>query len=174
MRAKVDKMGGNRFLVSTEGTPASAFAHANMRLSFAQVAYGEFTAEADTQTSFLCPELTVRQLKYKRAVRGVFQETVGRVHPALRNPDVHFPSKQKVLGPLLSRVGAGGDDPVWEGMVGVNGGTKRRKQELRVKEAFATTGNMPGRWLPSWKCGSEMVVGIATRVETPVEVVIRM
>lgn len=142
-------------------------------MSFVQVAYGEFTAEAYTQTTFLCPELTIRQLKHKRAVRGVSQETVGRVHPALSNPDGRFCSKQK-LGPVLSRIGAGGNDPAWEGVVGVNGGAKRRKQELRVKEAFATTGNAPGRWLPSWKCGSEMAVGIATRVETPVEVVIRM
>lgn len=137
------------------------------------MSYGELTDEAHTQTTFLCPELTIRQLKHKRAVRGVSQETMGRVHPALGDPDDRYRLNQK-LGPLLSRAGAGGDDPVWGGVVGLNGGTKRRKQEPRAKEAFATTRNVPGQWLPSWNCGSEMAVATTTRVETPVEVVIHM
>ncbi len=45
--------------------------------------YGDFTEEADTMTTFLCPELTMRQLRRLPAARDV-PESVGRVVPALK------------------------------------------------------------------------------------------
>ncbi|CAM9951563.1 unnamed protein product, partial [Laminaria digitata] len=52
-----------------------------------EVGYGDFTDETNTQTTFLCPELTMRQMQRLPAVRGFVAETVGRYHPALKYPD---------------------------------------------------------------------------------------
>lgn len=51
-------------------------------ISLLQVTYGDFTEEAGTMTTFLCPELTMRQLRRPPAERNV-PENVGRVVPAL-------------------------------------------------------------------------------------------
>lgn len=54
---------------------------------FLQVAYGDFAEEAGLQTSFLCPELTVRQLRRRRlsAAKNLAPESVGRVVPTLKH-----------------------------------------------------------------------------------------
>lgn len=49
-----------------------------------QVAYGDFTAEGPTQTAFVCPELTLRQVKRRASRQALPPEVVGPVYPALR------------------------------------------------------------------------------------------
>lgn len=50
-----------------------------------QVPYGDLAAEAGTMTTFLCPELTMRQLKRLPPPRGLAPESTGRVVPALKD-----------------------------------------------------------------------------------------
>lgn len=56
-------------------------------ISFSKVGYGDFTEEAGSQTSFLCPELTIRQLRRRRLPdeKTIAPESVGRVVPALKH-----------------------------------------------------------------------------------------
>lgn len=49
-----------------------------------QVGYGDLTEEVGTMTTYLCPELTIRQLRRLPAGRGLLPENVGRVYPALK------------------------------------------------------------------------------------------
>lgn len=49
-----------------------------------QVGYGDLTEEAGTMTTYLCPELTIRQLRRNQAERA-HPESVGRVYPALKH-----------------------------------------------------------------------------------------
>eukprot|EP00752_Nemacystus_decipiens_P002127 g2029.t1 len=51
------------------------------------VAYGDFTEEAASQTSFLCPELTIRQLRRRNlsAAKNLAPESVGRVVPSVKH-----------------------------------------------------------------------------------------
>lgn len=49
-----------------------------------QVGYGDLTEEAGTMTTYLCPELTIRQLRRLPGERGLPPEIVGRVYPTLK------------------------------------------------------------------------------------------
>ncbi|CAM9889516.1 unnamed protein product [Scytosiphon promiscuus] len=64
---------------------ADATRLATNRAIATEVPYGEFTDEAGTMTTFLCPELTIRQLRRLPACRGTAPESTGRVVPALKN-----------------------------------------------------------------------------------------
>lgn len=63
-----------------------------------QVGQGDLTEDAGTLTTFLCPELTIRQLGRLPAERGLAAESVGRVYPALKQV-------QPCEHPLNKRVG---------------------------------------------------------------------
>lgn len=78
------------------------------------MAYGDFTDEANTQTTFLSPELTMRQMQRLPAVRGFVAETVGRYHPAPKYPDAlqHSANSKRRLGRLPRPGGGGGLDDV--------------------------------------------------------------
>ena len=75
------------------------------------MAYGDFTEESNTQTTFLCPELTMRQMQRLPAVRGFVAETVGRYHPAPKHPDaIQHSVNERRLGRLPRPDGGGFDD----------------------------------------------------------------
>lgn len=87
-------------------------------IAFEKVAYGDFTGDANTQTTFICPELTMRQLQRLPSVRGFATETVGRVHPIAKVSDSFeqpHKSRRLWLGPLTRR-GTARDNPTYERM----------------------------------------------------------
>lgn len=51
-----------------------------------QILYGDFTHEAGTMTTFVSPELTMRQLRRLPAARGLAPESCGRVYSRLKDP----------------------------------------------------------------------------------------
>ncbi|CAM9095532.1 unnamed protein product, partial [Ectocarpus fasciculatus] len=51
-----------------------------------EVLYGDFTHEAGTMTTFVSPELTMRQLRRLPAARGLAPESCGRVYSRLKDP----------------------------------------------------------------------------------------
>lgn len=125
------------------------------------MAYGDFTADAPTETTFLCPELTMRQLKRLPSKRRLAPETIGRVHAAVKGSECRgYPHKR--LG-RLGRPRVGCDDTMQEEMVR-NGGLlgKGRKQGPAVAVSYASCADCiggagsPRRPLSSWWHGADI------------------
>lgn len=140
-------------------------------LFFTQIAYGDFTADGPTQTAFICPELTLRQVKRRASRRTLPPETVGAVCPALRG----LGGREHVKNLIMLNTGGGsgwphtqllqiaGEEAKWK-----SGSGKRRREEVKAPAGsvseFCGVGSAPtiswkftplpeGRWESGRKAG---------------------